>query len=224
METIYKNNTASEFTRIQRGQGTPQTAYYLPILQVLDENCENGIGRAKDILDEVFNKMKNILKPADKEEIQSGREVRWRKNANWARYIMVHKLGYLKIDSSPGIWEITEKGRQYLSTITKSNHTEERILGRRGNEQIKDYIIPVIKLMKSGKGHVEAFKEIANKLGVRKETVSAQCTRPFKINNLKSCPMSNLLTIIYPRYRFDATHKKAERKSKQKLGEQIELL
>ena len=31
-------------------------------------------------------------------------------------------------------------------------------------------------------------------------------------------------TVDYPHYRFDATHKRAERKSRQELGEQTRLL
>ena len=119
METIPPNNTDSESIQIQRSQSTLQTAYILPILQVLDENYEKGKGRAKDILDEVFNKMKNKLKPADIKNIPSGTSKRWRKNANFARFIMVRNLGLLKNDSPRGFWEISEKGRQHLSTIAK---------------------------------------------------------------------------------------------------------
>ncbi|MFC1526219.1 hypothetical protein ACFL6X_05335 [Candidatus Latescibacterota bacterium] len=52
-----------------------------------------------------------------------------------------------------------------------------RELGRRGNENLRDYLLPVIKLMGSGNGYSEAFKQVAGTLDVRYNTVSAQCTR-----------------------------------------------
>ena len=39
---------------------------------------------------------------------------RWRNTAHWARYELVQD-GLLKDDSKRGIWEISEKGRQFLS-------------------------------------------------------------------------------------------------------------
>ena len=45
------------------------------------------------------------------------------------------------------------------------------------NDGLRDYQIPVIKLMKSGKTHLEAFEEIANKLRVRRTTVFDRCVR-----------------------------------------------
>ncbi len=45
------------------------------------------------------------------------------------------------------------------------------------NDGLRDYQIPVIKLMKSGKTHLEAFEEIANKLSVRRTTVFDRCVR-----------------------------------------------
>ncbi|MFC1509258.1 type I restriction endonuclease [Candidatus Omnitrophota bacterium] len=80
-----------------------------------------------------------------------------------------------------------KKMRQFapISTRTKSNHFEERQLGSRGYEQVEDYIIPVIRLLRSGKEHTEVFHEIAKKLDVRYQTVSAQCTRQLKLTTIE---------------------------------------
>ena len=57
-----------------------------------------------------------------------------------------------------------------------------RELGRRGNENLEDYLLPVIKLMThGGKGYREAFKQIAKGLDVTYNTVSAQCTRALRL-------------------------------------------
>ena len=57
--------------------------------------------------------------------------------------------------------------------------------GPKGNEQVLDYIIPVIRLLKSGKEHTEVFHEIANELSVTYQTVSAQCTRMLGLTTMQ---------------------------------------
>lgn len=56
-----------------------------------------------------------------------------------------------------------------------------RSLGRKGYEQLSDYIFPVIHMMRNGLSHQEAFKKRATDLKVRYNTVSAQCTRTLGI-------------------------------------------
>ena len=51
-----------------------------------------------------------------------------------------------------------------------------RLLGRKGFEQLKDYLIPVIRLIKSGVKHTDAFHRIAKDLDVTYQTANAQCT------------------------------------------------
>lgn len=53
----------------------------------------------------------------------------------------------------------------------------EKPLGTKGYSNLEDYLIPVIKLMWKGQDHKEAFRQIAKRLDVRYNTVSAQCTR-----------------------------------------------
>jgi hypothetical protein len=56
---------------------------------------------------------------------------------------------------------------------------------RKGYEHLTDYLIPVIRLVKKGVKHNDAFNEIATKLGVKYQTVNAQCTRTLKISTEK---------------------------------------
>ena len=58
--------------------------------------------------------------------------------------------------------------------------------GPQGNENVQDYLIPIIQLMRRGKRHEEAFKAIANKLKVNYTTVSAQCTRGLGISSVQT--------------------------------------
>jgi|CXWL01.1.fsa_nt_gi predicted DNA-binding protein YlxM (UPF0122 family) len=49
-------------------------------------------------------------------------------------------------------------------------------------DYILDYLIPVISLMRKKINHTEAFKEIANKLHVTKQTVNDRCARGINLN------------------------------------------
>ena len=70
----------------------------------------------------------------------------------------------------------TTKLRKTGGSSNREPPKYERSLGSKGNSNLEDYLIPIIKLMWSGKSHQEAFREIAKKLDVRYNTVSSQCT------------------------------------------------
>ena len=80
----------------------------------------------------------------------------------------------------------------------------EKPLGSKGNSNLEDYLIPVIKLMWNGHNHREAFRQIAKKLDVRYNTVSSQCTRALGlttdefINLVKSKTIVDLIEKKYP--------------------------
>jgi len=61
----------------------------------------------------------------------------------------------------------------------------EKPLGSKGYSHLEDYLIPVIRLMWSGLDHKTAFRSIAQKLDVRYNTVSSQCTRGLNIDTAK---------------------------------------
>lgn len=95
---------------LPKGLKTPQGAYCIPILKALEEL--GGRGRASEVLNRVGELMRGVLKEIDYVVVPSG-SVRWRNTAEWCRFDMVRQ-GLLASDSPRGIWEITEKGRQYL--------------------------------------------------------------------------------------------------------------
>ncbi|MDE2705932.1 MAG: type I restriction endonuclease [Gemmatimonadota bacterium] len=54
--------------------------------------------------------------------------------------------------------------------------------GRKGFELVKDYLIPVIRFMKEeDRSHAEAFRLVADNLGVKRNTVQDRCTRGLDI-------------------------------------------
>ena len=98
--------------RLKRGMRTREESYYVPILQIL--SAMGGSGKVADVLDRVGEKMKGTLKQWDYEPLASSPDnLRWRNTAQWARNSMVNE-GLLKKDSPRGIWEISDKGKQYL--------------------------------------------------------------------------------------------------------------
>jgi len=61
-------------------------------------------------------------------------------------------------------------------TIRVNTETNTRLCAR-GNDQVQDYLVPVIHLIQGDQlDKKTAFRNIAEKLGVTYSTVSAQCT------------------------------------------------
>jgi len=94
--------------RAKIGERLPQAQYTLPILEVLIEM--GGKGRMRNVLDRVFDKIEDQLKPKDFEKLPSGTAIRWKNRAAWERQRLKSE-GYLEKGSPRGIWEITDKGR-----------------------------------------------------------------------------------------------------------------
>lgn len=72
-----------------------------------------GRATAHDVLEAVEQKMKPRFTREDYGLLRYG-QIRWRTNAMYERKHMVME-GLLKRDSPRGIWEISDKGRQWLS-------------------------------------------------------------------------------------------------------------
>ncbi|HOV22545.1 MAG TPA: DUF262 domain-containing protein [bacterium] len=96
---------------ISKGERTPRQAFRIPILEALIEL--GGTGEMDKILEKVEIKMKHILNSVDYKKLPSGVMIRWQNTAQWERYVMVQD-GLLSPHSPRGIWEITEKGKEFL--------------------------------------------------------------------------------------------------------------
>jgi hypothetical protein len=89
-------------------------------------------------------------------------------------------------ESTPVLPTVKTDGlHQVKNSSPRGGH---RDLGRRGNDNLEDYLLPVIKLMMyDGKGYRDAFKQVTKRLDVRYNTVSAQCTRALGLNTSEFC-------------------------------------
>jgi restriction system protein len=105
--------TRKNLGKLRKGMRTPETAFYLPILEVLVDL--GGGGEMNKVLDKVHPKVAALLKPVDLQPLASGPKtnLRWRNTAQWARNTL-KEHGYLKSDSPHGVWEVTTAGRNWL--------------------------------------------------------------------------------------------------------------
>lgn len=108
-----RKNGSHDLNRLQRGIRTRETAYFKPILQVL--NQMGGVGDMTDVLERLPKLMKGTLQDIDFEPLTAGSEVpRWWNTAQWAQSAMV-QAGLLKADSPRGVWEMTEAGHKLIA-------------------------------------------------------------------------------------------------------------
>ena len=99
-------------TKLKRGLRTNEDEFRIPILESLIEL--NGAAKMNEVLQRVSIKMEDKLNKYDKETLPSGiNQIRWENTAQWCRNTLV-KEGFLSSDSSRGIWEITDLGKEYL--------------------------------------------------------------------------------------------------------------
>jgi Mrr N-terminal domain len=99
-------------TKLKRGLRTPETAFYAPILQALDEL--GGTARTSDVVKRVGEFMADVFSPDDREALPSTGLPRWENTTQFARYSMV-RSGLLKPDSPRGTWGISAKGMEHLT-------------------------------------------------------------------------------------------------------------
>ncbi len=94
----------------ENDKALPEKAYRLPLLKAIIEN--GGKITPKEADERVFEIMKKNLSEADHENLDSG-PVRWKRWIKWARFHLA-KEGLLVHPGKRGIWEVTDKGRDYF--------------------------------------------------------------------------------------------------------------
>ncbi len=77
----------------------------------------------------LWRAMQPLLSISDHQRVRTG-DIRWWNAVRWERDNMV-KAGLLKKNSPRGIWELTEKGRQYADEILSQLEAESK-RGARG--------------------------------------------------------------------------------------------
>lgn len=100
------------YRRLPRGKATPQAAFRLPVLRALASL--GGRAHVREVLQKVEEQMRSQLNEVDREPLPSDPETpRWMNKACWERFEMVRE-GLLRGDSPRGVWELSDKGWQFL--------------------------------------------------------------------------------------------------------------
>jgi hypothetical protein len=98
--------------KLPKGLKTPQDAYRRPILSALV--TKGGSAEMSAVLERVYAEMKSGLNEYDLAPMPSDPHMpRWRNTAQWCRNAM-RKEGLIAADSPHGVWEISEKGREWV--------------------------------------------------------------------------------------------------------------
>lgn len=109
--TASPNKLKSKDPPPKEGELLPESEYWLPILEILEE--EEGRAKGSDVIDVLEGKIGHLLRARDRDILRMG-EVRWRNRARFAR-LRMKELGLISGESPRGIWEITEKGYGFLA-------------------------------------------------------------------------------------------------------------
>lgn len=89
-------------TRVSTGSSIDIRLVEQAILQVLGKM--GGSGRASEVIDKIYDIVKDELTPFDLSSLESGHP-RWRTRVSWAKYRLVQK-GDIRRGSPHGIWEL----------------------------------------------------------------------------------------------------------------------
>lgn len=109
-------NVQPESLRTALGSLTPQSRFRIFILKALVEM--DGQGQTGDVIDRVGQLMEGILNNDDRGILVSVNEPHWRNRSRYERMAMVNE-GLLSDQSDDGVWEITDKGKEYLINRTR---------------------------------------------------------------------------------------------------------
>lgn len=111
-----RKNGSHDLSRLHRGIRTRETAYFQPILQVL--NQLGGTANMSEVLERLPKVMKGVLTDADFEPLAADSDFpRWWNTAQWAHNAMV-QTGLLKGDSPRGVWEMSESGYKLITELS----------------------------------------------------------------------------------------------------------
>lgn len=86
--------------------------FRVAILWALEKKLDGRATRAQ-VLEHVYDLMRDGLTDWDEEVLPSGQEIRWKTKASWERFHMVDDR-LLSKDSAHGVWEITTAGREFF--------------------------------------------------------------------------------------------------------------
>lgn len=154
------------------------------------KEIENSIARMKRLDIPVPSELKGLkIKLLSEHELHQARIALYRKIQESISRLLNHKMA-----------REPKRNKTHHPKSGSSPHRNppnyEKPLGNKGYSNLEDYLIPVIRLMWRGLDHKTAFHKIAQKLDVRYNTVSAQCTRALDLTTDEFIRQVNLKSIV----------------------------
>jgi hypothetical protein len=101
--------------RLAPGSPLPEDEYVAPLLTALAER--GGIAPAREVIEEIGQRLGNRLSPVDVETLPSG-VVRWRNRAQFVRLRLVEE-GLLSKNAPRGVWALTDAGREAAADLKR---------------------------------------------------------------------------------------------------------
>jgi len=98
----------SKSSRAPLGSLLPESEYELPLLQALAER--GGSAPTRVVIDAVGERLADRLTDLDRAQLKSGGP-RWENRVQFTRLTLKDR-GLLKADSSRGVWELSDAGRE----------------------------------------------------------------------------------------------------------------
>lgn len=114
-------------SRLPKGQKTPQSAYYQPIMEAIYEL--GGSAPVHKVLQLVEKKMKGLLTGVDYKKLPKSNGIRWKNTAQWARFDLVKDGLLASASESPnGVWKLSTTGIEKIERMTKHAQKSEVFL------------------------------------------------------------------------------------------------
>ena len=105
-------------SRLSKGHLTAVNEFIRPILESLVEM--GGSARSAQVMRSVNQKMETKLNEYDRQTLRSNSsQTYWWNRANWCRFDLIRKHGFLHDNSPRGYWEITDSGRRHLEDLNR---------------------------------------------------------------------------------------------------------
>lgn len=106
-----------ERSRAPSGVLLSEGEYVIPLLSTLEER--GGSAHVGEVIEAVGSKLESRLTELDRARVRSG-GVRWQGRVQFVRLRLLEQ-GFIKKNSSRGIWEISDSGRAYLASAGERN-------------------------------------------------------------------------------------------------------
>ena len=173
--------------RLSKGLRTPENVFRIPILRALVKL--GGTATVSEVLEEIAEPMAPLLNSYDYSLLSSSDLPRWQNTAQWARYEMV-KEGLIAAESPRGIWEITQRGRDFLKKHTSEGIVKQSRLGAEAKSYYRDVPLGLLQVIEvcqevyhNQMSYNDAVKKVARRRNLKSvHTVYDACTRRIAIN------------------------------------------